>query len=288
MVKIALDPTPFHHDYSLLELPQKVRDLGYDYLQLTPHKDFLPFFRHPKADDDLVDAFAAACTNAGVQVASVLPVLRWSSPVEAERLAAVKQWKRAIDITARLGVDLINTEFSGRPELQEESERAFYESMEELLPLFEREGIRVLIDPHPDDFVEDGLEAVRVIRGLNSKQVGFAFVACHTFHYGDQTPAIFEAAGQSIGLLHIADTFDHHRSHGLRYITNPPGNAVRVHQHLPIGGGDVNFGEFFGGLKGLGFFGRDDTVAVSSVFADDENADEVSRYQLAEIRSRIA
>lgn len=288
MVKIALDPTPFHHDYSLLELPQKVRDLGYDYLQLTPHKDFLPFFRHPKADDDLVDAFAAACTSAGVQVASVLPVLRWSSPVEAERLAAVKQWKRVIDITARLGVDLINTEFSGRPELQEESERAFYESMEELLPLFEREGIRVLIDPHPDDFVEDGLEAVRVIRGLNSKQVGFAFVACHTFHYGDQTPAIFEAAGQSIGLVHIADTFDHHRSHGLRYITNPPGNAVRVHQHLPIGGGDVNFGEFFGGLKGLGFFDRDDTVAVSSVFADDENADEVSRYQLAEIRSRIA
>ncbi|KQQ26989.1 sugar phosphate isomerase/epimerase family protein [Frondihabitans sp. Leaf304] len=287
-MKIALDPTPFHHDYSLLELPQKVRDLGYDYLQLTPHKDFLPFFRHPKADDDLVDAFAAACTSAGVQVASVLPVLRWSSPVEAERLAAVKQWKRVIDITARLGVDLINTEFSGRPELQEESERAFYESMEELLPLFEREGIRVLIDPHPDDFVEDGLEAVRVIRGLNSKQVGFAFVACHTFHYGDQTPAIFEAAGQSIGLVHIADTFDHHRSHGLRYITNPPGNAVRVHQHLPIGGGDVNFGEFFGGLKGLGFFDRDDTVAVSSVFADDENADEVSRYQLAEIRSRIA
>lgn len=288
MVKIALDPTPFHHDHSLLELPQKVRDLGYDYLQLTPHKDFLPFFRHPKADDDLVDAFAAACANAGVQVASVLPVLRWSSPVEAERLAAVKQWKRVIEITARLGVDLINTEFSGRPELQEASERAFYESMEELLPLFEREGIRVLIDPHPDDFVEDGLEAVRVIRGLNSKQVGFAFVACHTFHYGDQTPAIFEVAGQSIGLVHIADTFDHHRSHGLRYITNPPGNAVRVHQHLPIGGGDVDFGEFFGGLKRLGFFDRDDTVAVSSVFADDENADEVSRYQLAEIRSRIA
>lgn len=288
MVKIALDPTPFHHDDSLLELPAKVASLGYDHLQLTPHKDFIPFFRHPKADDDLVDAFALACRDAGVGIASVLPVLRWSSPVEAERVAAVKQWKRVIEITARLGVDLINTEFSGRPELQEESERAFYESMEELLPLFEREGIRVLVDPHPDDFVEDGLEALRVIRGLNSPLVGLEFVACHTFHYGDQTPAIFEAAGQRLGLLHIADTFDHHRSHGLRYITNPPGNPVRVHQHLPIGRGDVDWDEFFTGLKGLGFFDRDDTVAVSSVFAEDENADEVSRYQLDEIRRRIA
>ena len=288
MVKISLDPTPFHHDYSLLEFPQKVRDLGYDYLQLTPHKDFIPFFRHPKADDDLVDAFAAACRNAGVQIASVLPVLRWSGPDEEARRAAVKQWKRVLEITARLGVNLINTEFSGRPEHQEESERAFYWSMEELLPIIEREGIRVLIDPHPDDFVEDGLEAVRVIRGLNSKSIGMAFVACHTFHYGDQTEAIFEAAGQSIGLVHIADTFDHHRSHGLRYITNPPGNPVRVHQHLPIGKGDVDFDQFFGGLKGLGFFDRDDTVAVSSVFAEDENADEISRYQLSEITSRIA
>jgi myo-inositol catabolism protein IolH len=286
MVTIALDPTPFHHDYSLLELPAKVASLGYDHLLLTPHKDFLPFFRHPKADDDLVDRFAAACRDAGVGIASVLPVLRWSGPDEEARQAAVKQWKRVIEITARLGVDLINTEFSGRPELQEESERAFYWSMEELLPIIEREGIRVLIDPHPDDFVEDGLEAVRVIRGLNSKNVGMAFVACHTFHYGDQTEAIFAAAGQSIGLVHIADTFDHHRSHGLRYITNPPGNAARVHQHLPIGAGDVDFDQFFGGLKGLGFFDRNDTVAVSSVFAEDENADEVSRFQLAEIRRR--
>ncbi|GAA4267737.1 sugar phosphate isomerase/epimerase family protein [Frondihabitans peucedani] len=288
MVKIALDPTPFHHDVPLLELPAKVASLGYEHLQLTPHVDLLPFFRHPKADDDLVDAFARACRDAGVGIASVLPVLRWSGPDEESRRAAVKQWKRVIDITARLGVDLINTEFSGRPERQEESERAFYWSMEELLPLFEREGIRVLIDPHPDDFVEDGLEALRVIRGLNSPLVGMAFVACHTFHYGDQTPAILEAAGDRIGLVHIADTFDHHRSHGLRYITNPPGNAARVHQHLPIGRGDVDFDEFFGGLRGLGFFDRDDTVAVSSVFAEDEDADEVSRFQLAEIRRRIA
>jgi myo-inositol catabolism protein IolH len=288
MVKIALDPTPLHHSHSLLEIPAKVRELGYDHLQLTPHADFIPFFRHPKADDDLVDAFAAACRDADVGIASVLPVLRWSGPDEEARRAAVKQWKRVIEITARLGVGVINTEFSGRPELQEESERQFYWSMEELLPIIEREGIQVFIDPHPDDFVEDGLEALRVIRGLNSSNVGLAYVACHTFHYGGNTTEIMAAAGQSLGLVHIADTFDHHRSHGLRYITNPPGNAARVHQHLKIGDGDVDWDGFFGGLGQLGFFDRDDTVAVSSVFAEDEDVDAVSRYQREQILSRIA
>ncbi|MGU3411036.1 sugar phosphate isomerase/epimerase family protein [Microbacterium sp. M1A1_1b] len=280
MPKIALDPTPFHHDLSLLEFPQKVADLGYEYLQLTPHQDFIPFFRHPKADDDLVDAFAAACTDAGVQVASVLPVLRWSGPDRETRETAVKQWKRVIEITKRLGVDTINTEFSGRPERAEESEAQFYWAMEELLPIIEDADLRVLIDPHPDDFVEDGLQALRVIRGLNSKHVGFVYVACHTFHYGGDMDAIIDAAGDSLQLVHVADAFDHHRSHGLRYITNPPGNAVRVHQHLQVGQGDVDFDRFWAALDRVGFSAREDTVAVSSVFAEDEDADRVSRAQL--------
>jgi myo-inositol catabolism protein IolH len=281
--KIALDPTPFHHDLDLLEFPRKVADLGYEYLQLTPHRDFIPFHRHPKADDDLVDAFAAACVDAGVQVASVLPVLRWSGPDRETRETAVKQWKRVIEITKRLGVDTINTEFSGRPERAEESEAQFYWAMEELLPIIEDADLRVLIDPHPDDFVEDGLEALRVIRGLNSKNIGFVYVACHTFHYGGDTDAVIDAAGDSLQLVHVADAYDHRRSHGLRYITNPPGNPVRVHQHLPVGQGDVDFDVFWRALDRVGFSGRDDTVAVSSVFAEDENADAVSRFQLDQI-----
>jgi myo-inositol catabolism protein IolH len=53
-----------------------------------------------------------------------------------------------------------------------------------------------------------------------------------------------------------------------------------VHQHLKIGDGDVDWGEFFGGLAEIGFYDRRDTVMVSSVFAENENAHEVSRYQL--------
>lgn len=287
-MKIALDPTPFHHTHQLLEFPQLAADLGYEYLQLTPHKDFIPFFNHPKADDDLVQKFRKACATAGVGIASVLPVLRWSGPDEDAREAAVRYWKRAIHITVDLGVNVMNTEFSGRPEKAEESERAFYRSMEELVPIIEREGIDVRIDPHPDDFVEDGLAAIRMIRGINSKNFGLVFVACHSFHMGGNMLDIMRAAGDMLRLVHVADTMDHHRSHGLRYITNPPGNAARVHQHLKIGDGDVDWDEFFAGLAELGFYDKDNTVMVSSVFAEDENAEEVARYQLQTMKDYIA
>ncbi|MEY4424022.1 MAG: hypothetical protein RLZZ258_1125 [Actinomycetota bacterium] len=288
MVKIALDPTPFHSTHNLLEFPALAADLGYKYLQLTPHADMIPFFNHPKADDDLVGEFKKAVRAAGIEVASTLPVLRWSGPDEDAREAAVRYWKRVIRITADLGVDTIGTEFSGRPERAEESERAFYRSMEELVPIIEREGIKVFIDPHPDDFVENGLAAWRVIRGINSKNFGMVYVASHTFHMGNQAQEIMATVGDRIGIVHVSDTMDHNRSHGLRYITNPPGNSVRVHQHLKMGDGDVNWDEFFGGLKSIGFLDNPSSIMCSSVFAENENAREVAIYQRETMEKHIA
>lgn len=287
MVRIALDPTPFHAYHDILEFPDETARLGYEYMQLTPHPDFGPFFRYPKADDDLVAKLRKRLSDAQVTVPALLPVQRISWPDEQLRLAAVRNMKRIIQLAVELGVDTLNTEFSGRPERPEESEDGFYRSMEELIPILEREGVRMNIDPHPDDFVEDGLEAWRVIRGLNSKQVGFVYVAPHTFHMGDRATSLIPKLGDRLGAVYVSDSFDHHCSHGLRYITNPPGNSVRVHQHMKIGDGDVDWKELFGTLKSSGYFDNPDALVVSNVFGEDENRDEVSRYQLETIRKLI-
>jgi myo-inositol catabolism protein IolH len=287
-MRIAFDPTPLHAFHAFLEFPKVTADLGFEWIQLSPHVDFLPFFRHPRADRELIAATKKAVADAGIGISSLLPVQRWSGPDEGQREAAVRNWKRVVEVAVELGVNVINTEFSGRPERAEDSEAAFYRSMEELLPIFEREGIRVNIDPHPDDFVEAGLEAVRIIRSLDSDHVGFVYVGSHTFHYGNDAHGILTAAGSHLGAAYAADTSDHTRSHGLRYITNPPGNPARVHQHLRIGDGDVDWTEYFQELAGVGFFDRSDALIVSNVFAEDEQWDEVSRSQLAAIQLGIA
>jgi myo-inositol catabolism protein IolH len=288
MVKIALDPTPFHHDFQLLDFPDIVARLGYEAMQLTPHADFAPFFRYPKADTELVRALKKKAADAGVSIPALLPVQRISYPEETQRVAAVRNFRRIVQLAVELGVPVINSEFSGRPELAEDSEAAFYRSMEELLPVIESEGLQLNFDPHPDDFVEDGLEAWRVIRGLDSATVGFVYVASHTFHYGDQAAALIAQLGNRLRTVYIADTYDHRRSHGLRYISNPPGNASRVHQHLKIGDGDVDWSQLFGELGASGFLSNPNALIVSNVFAEDEAADSVSRHQLAAIRELIA
>jgi myo-inositol catabolism protein IolH len=282
-MRIALDPTMFR-DVPVAGIPGLVADLGYEYVELPPHADFLPFFNHPRADRAAIGRLKQNLTAAGVKIASVLPLYKWSSPDEGERQAAIRNWKRAIQVTVDLGCQVMNSEFSGRPEIAAASEAQFYRSLEELLPIFEREGLQLHLEPHPDDFVEDGHEALRLIRGLDNELVSFLYCAPHTFHMGGDMAGIMRDAGPLLTHLHIADSFDHRASSGLRYILNPPGTPARVHQHLDIGQGEVDWDLFFGTLADLDF----DGIATVCVFAWEERARESSIHNLEQIRQYLA
>jgi myo-inositol catabolism protein IolH len=285
-MKIALDPAPYSH-LPLLDLPDAIARQGYDHLHLS-HQGILPAFRYPKADRELIQSFSKRLSDAGVSLPGTLIVQRISSPDEQQRKDAVRNFLRTIEVVSALGIPDINSEFSGRPELSEESEAAFYRSMEEILPAIEREGLRLNFDPHPDDFVEDGLEAWEIIRGLDNPRIGFVYVAAHTFHYGDRAQSLLPIIGDRLRAVYVADGFDHRRSRGLRYITNPPGNTARVHQHLRIGTGDVDWTQLFATLDEIGYLNKPDALIVSNVFGEDETADETSRFQKAEVQRLIS
>ena len=274
-MKLALDPQMFYSTHSVLELPDVVARMGYSWMELSPKADFIPFFGHPRADDATVAHLRKRAADAGVGIASVLPVLRWSGPGEEERQAAVRAWKRAVQITVDLGIDTMTSEFNGRPEAAEFAESQFLRSMDELIPVFEREGVKLALEPHPDDFIEDGHAAVNLVRGLNRDWISFLYCTPHTFHQGNDATGIITAAAEKVTYVHLADTLDHTASNGLRYIVNPPGSPARVHQHAELGRGEVDFDEVFAALASVGFGG----VISSCVFGWEEHAEEISVRQ---------
>jgi myo-inositol catabolism protein IolH len=239
----------------------------------------MPFFLHPRADRATVASFKKALDAAGVSVATVLPLYRWSGPDEDERQAAVRYWKRAIEITVDLDCAVMNSEFNGRPEQASRSESQFWRSMEELLPVFERNGVQLKLEPHPDDFIEDGRAAVDMVRGIDSDFVSFLYCAPHTFHQGGDIAGVMQYAGDLLTHVHVADSFDHRASSGLRYIVNPPGSTARIHQHLDIGQGEVNWDEFFGTLRSMKF----DGIMTVCVFAWEERAEDSCRFMREQI-----
>src|ERR1700712_5268000 len=252
-MRIALEPYMIRH-IPLLELPGVVADLGYEWIELSPREDFLPFFRHPRVDLATVRQFKRELDAAGVGVSTVLPLYRWAGPDEDERQAAVRNWKRAIDITSELGVARMVSEFNGRPEAVSKSENQFFKSMEELLPLF-------------------------ASRGIDSPRLSYLYCAPHTFHIGNNPEKIITHAGSLLTDVHLADSLDFNASSGLRYIINPPGSTARIHQHLNIGQGEVDFTQLFSLLRQVGFDGQ----LTACVFAWEDKAEESNRFMLEKI-----
>jgi myo-inositol catabolism protein IolH len=202
--------------------------------------------------------------------------------------AAVRYWRRMIEITADLECPLMNSEFNGRPERAAESEAAFWRSMDELLPIFEREGIALNLEAHPDDFCEENTPAVELVRAINKPWVNYLYCAPHSFHLSGADPtadiaAMMRYAGDKLQHVHIADSFNHKGSSGLRYLLNPPGTTARIHQHLDIDQGEVDRDAFFGTLRELNF----DGVATACVFAWEERARESSAFMLDRITKEL-
>ncbi|NBW50354.1 MAG: sugar phosphate isomerase/epimerase [Betaproteobacteria bacterium] len=291
-MKIALDPYMIRH-VSLDQLPGAVAALGYNQIELSPRSDFLDWWVMPRATKERMAAFKSAMKASGVGLATLQPMYRWASPFEDERQWAMRCWKKAIEIAVEMDCEMMISEFGrgASPErsvdekpganTKEMCEAAWFRSMDELLPIFEREGITLSVEPHPEDWIETMQPACDIVKNIGSKALKLSYIAPHTFYYGDDMASMIREAASVLSHVRVADTFNHKKSSQLRYIVNPPGSTqIRVHQHLDMGQGEIDWDIFFSTLSEVHF----DGVLSSCVFAWEERAEESSRFMRSEIQ----
>ncbi len=291
-MKIALDPF-CHADVPFERLPHLTAEMDFENLELCSRDEFFPEYNPPRANDDRIRSFKEGLRECGVDLVSALVAYRWASPFEDEREAAVRYWKRAIDIAVEVGCQTVNSifdrgpspqrsNFRVGPEMAEECETAFWKSMDELVPIFESKGLPLHLEAHPDDFIEDNNLAVDIIRAIGSPMVKYLYCAPHTFHLGDDMAAMIRHAAPVLAHVHVADTFNHKA--GWRYVVNPAGSTARVHQHLDIGEGEIDWDLFFQTLAEVGF----DGIMTSQAFAYlPDRAVESSRFMRERIQQYV-
>jgi len=272
-VTLAADPAMLG-DLPLADVFSIVRQAGYEAVELSPRRDFLPAFAGRRVSTQTVQSAARAAVESGVEIASLMVVYGWASPDEPERQAAVRYWRQAIAVAADLGCSRLNSEFTGDPRRPRESEASLWRSMDELIPLLDQAKLRVFIEPHPYDFVETGREALRLLDGIGSDRLGYIYCAPHTFYLGGSIADQVSEAGRFLGHVHLADTFS-----PSRIIVNPPGADTRIHQHLDIGQGEIEWPTVFRTLAAVSFKG----VMTVSVFAWPERASDSLRFNFTAV-----
>ena len=285
MVDIALDPNMYYMTMSTPDTLRRAAELGFEHVELSPRSDFHFWHHYPKADRAFIDELDRAQQESGVTIRTLNPVFNWSAVDEQERRAQVRNWCRLLEIADRLDVRDVVSEFSGDRNSSRESEHQWYRSIEELAPVFERYGIRLAMEAHPYDFVELHDRALEIVRGADRDWIGYEYCCPHTFHLSDgvgDAGRMIRTAAEAGKLreVHVADSLNHRANDGNRYIVNPPGADVTVHQHNEIGNGEVPWDEVFQTLREVGF----DGVLSVCVFGWHETADEINRRMLERLR----
>ena len=279
MAKVSLNSYHFRA-YAVDELPAIVARMGYRCLDLSPREDFVPLYAHPRAGAAEIASFKKALDNAGVELTALYGLFKWSSADELERAGGARYMNRTIEIAAELECNVVTTEFGTSRFTRLASESQFWRSMDEVLPVLEKHGVEMRIEPHPDDFVENGNTGVDMVKGIGSPHVTYLYCVPHTYHMdadGD-IAGMVRYAGRLLTHVHVADAF-----HLSKYITNPDDTDVRIHQHLDIGQGDIDFDELFSSLAEIGFGG----TLSSCVTASTERAEDSARYMLERINSYL-
>jgi len=285
-MKIAFDVDVLAKQMSISDYVHKVADWGYKYIEQSPHPRINPFYKHPLFSKECEAEYRKALKETGVQISSFIVVYRWSGPTEEERKIAVANWKRIVQIALDMGVPVINTELSGDPNQAELCTGMWFRSMDELLPLFEKEDIRVEIQSHPYDFCELNDETVDMVKSYRSDNLGYVYSSPHGFFYdkgkGD-VRHMLNYAGDALTHVLFADTYN--QTKDCRYILNPPWLNARgksdavIHQHLAMGEGEVDFDGIFDTLRKMDFAHRlckvgGETIACVSYFGFPEKMDQ--------------
>ncbi|MER5173558.1 sugar phosphate isomerase/epimerase [Thioclava sp. GXIMD2076] len=290
-MKHTLDPHMIRH-LSLEDTVRKVAELGYDYVEMSPRPDFFAWWTRPKLYPERIKSFKQALRDNNVGLATIQPMYRWASPYQDEWDNAIDNWKRAIEFAVELECPMFVSEFGrgGSPNRSlndrsglhrpETCEMQFFRAMDIIVPLLEKEGIKLSLEAHPEDWVEEIHPAIDIIKTINSPMVRASFIAPHTFFYGPDMEANLRATAGLLEHVRLADTYDHNKSSELRYIVNPPESKVRVHQHLDYGQGEINWDLFFSTLADMKF----DGVLSNCVFAWEDRAEDSARFMLAETK----
>lgn len=286
-MKIAFDVDVLAKQMDINHMVHQVADWGYHYIEQSPHPRINPFYKHPKFSKECQKEYQKALKETGVEISSFIVVYRWSGPTEEQRKIAVTNWKRMIEIAVDMDVHVINTELSGDPHQAEICEGMWYRSMEELLPIIEKEGIRIEIQSHPYDFCENGNETADLVKSLRSDNLKYLYCAAHTFFYDNgrgDIKGMLDYAGDDLSHVLFADTMNHTKD--CRYILNPPGVDATIHQHLGLGEGEVDIDGMLEKLKEMNFQNRTflvggDSIACVSLFGYPEKM-EVQAVQARE------
>jgi sugar phosphate isomerase/epimerase len=235
--------------FSLTEAIQMISEIGYDGVEILcdiPHA-------YPKTLSEQATIEIKNCINKeGITVTNLnaftlyaigdLYHPSWIEPDFQQRKLRIDHTIDCIILAKKLGSESISIEPGGPIDLQTLGRntlvKIFHDSLLQILPVAEREGIKILIEPEPNLLIENSKQFLEFIRSIGSDLVKLNFDIGHFFCVNEDLPSTICKLSNYIEHFHIEDI-----------------SIERNHNHLLLGEGVIDFKTVFRTIHDIGFKG---------------------------------
>ena len=164
----------------------------------------------------------------------------WIEPQEERREIRIQHTLQCLKVADFFGCKNISVP-PGGPVGEISREKAmtlFHLGLERVAPLAQELDIKILVEPEPDLLMENTREFKEFIVDVKSPAIGVNFDIGHFFCAGEDPRVAFEELFEWIGHVHLEDIA-----------------SDRVHNHLILGHGAIQFTEIFQTMLRLGYQG---------------------------------
>jgi sugar phosphate isomerase/epimerase len=233
--------------FSILEAIAKIAQLGFRGIEIMGDR---PHLYPPDFDDRKLADLRTAVEQNRLKVTNLnsftlfavgdtyLP--SWIEPEEERRNIRIRHTLDSLKVADFLGCKNISVPPGGPLDgiTRQEAFTLFYKGLNQVAPLAEELGVKILVEPEPDLLMENSREFKKFIKDVQSTAIGLNFDIGHFFCAGENPAAAFEELFEWIGHVHIEDIASN-----------------RVHHHLIAGQGAVGFKEIFETMVRLDYRG---------------------------------
>ena len=187
----------------------------------------------------------------------------WIEPREERRKIRIQHTLQCLKVADFFGCKNISVP-PGGPVGEISREKAmtlFHRGLERVAPLAQELDIKILVEPEPDLLMENTRELKEFIVDVKSPAIGVNFDIGHFFCAGEDPRVAFEELFEWIGHVHLEDIA-----------------PDRVHNHLILGQGAIQFTEIFQTMLRLGYQGDVSLELYPYVDAPEEAGRESLEY----------
>ncbi len=188
----------------------------------------------------------------------------WTDPDPHYRAIRREHTKRALQLAADLSAPHITTEPGGQlapDQTREQAGNIFYEELMPCVEVAERLGVKLLIEPEPELYIERLDEYLEFAARVDSPLVGLNFDVGHAYCVGEDPQDWIPSMASHTIHYHLEDIA-----------------ATRVHKHLIPGHGAIDFPATLRAIADTGYQGWLTVELYPYIHAPDEAAQEAHAF----------